>query len=227
MVIRILVAVLFPCTFLFSGKLWEQKPYSEWTQKEAFEFLEKSPWCKDQKVRRLSIPSDNRGGSSELEGLKDRHQIPKFQRYFIRFHSARPVLMALARIAILQRRQSVRQAREFVEIPPFGGSYIVVGVSLVPGEDLSELKATTTETLGPHTNLFLKGSGRKIVLERYVPPRGRSQEGYFLFPRTRDGQDLITLKDKEVRFVSLLPWLSRLDRKFKLKDMRFRGILEF
>ena len=53
-----------------------------------------------------------------------------------------------------------------------------------------ELDQANLRQLGTHTYLALKASGRRIELERYVPPReAGGREAFFLFPRTREGKD--------------------------------------
>ena len=48
---------------------------------------------------------------------------------------------------------------------------------------------------------------------------------YLIFPRFRDGVELITLKDKKVEFVTQIgPF--KIKRKFKLKDMVYNRTLE-
>ncbi len=147
----------------------------------------------------------------------------------IRFQSAKPVRMALARLSLLYRRRDHRQASELVQRQPFGDQYIVVAVSGAQGENhRRELNRANLQQLQAHTHLALKASGRHIRLERYVPPReAGGAEAFFLFYRVREGKDQVTLKEKEIRFVSQLGWRTRLDRKFKLKDMVFDGTLEF
>ena len=220
---------------LLAAKFWEKKPYEQWSKKEAIKVLEDSPWGKVQKVHSSNSPPPGTAipgpdTTPRDQGGGDRESSPFNRRslFNIRFESAKPVRMALARLSLLYRRRDHRQAKELVQRRPFGDQYIVVAVSGAQGENhRRELDQTSLRQLGNHTHLALKASGRRIELERYVPPReAGGAAGFFLFSRTRDGKDQVTLKEKEVRFVSQLGWRTRLDRKFKLKDMVFDGILE-
>ena len=220
---------------LLAAKFWEKKPYQEWAKKEAVAVLEDSPWGKLQRLHSRQAPatwSPAPGGDPEPknQGGREQESSPLNSRrwYNIRFQSAKPVRMALARIALLYRRRDHRQAGELVRRRPFGEDYIVVAVSGAKGEtDLPELNRANLHLLQAHTALVLKRSNRRIKLERYVSPReARSSEAFFLFPKMKDGKDQITLKEQEIRFVCQLSLESRLDRKFKLKNMVFRGILE-
>ncbi len=48
----------------------------------------------------------------------------------------------------------------------------------------------------------------------------------FLFPRTKEGKEALTLEEEEVRFLSTLSPKTEINRKFKLKDMVINGKLE-
>ncbi len=221
---------------LLAAKFWEEKPYEQWSKKEAIKVLEDSPWGKVQKVHSSNSPPPGTAfpGPDTTPGEKgggDRERSPMNRRrlFNIRFQSAKPVRMALARLSLLYRRRDHRQASELVQRQPFGDQYIVVAVSGAKGENhRRELNRANLQQLQAHTHLALKANGRHIRLERYVPPReAGGAEAFFLFYRVREGKDQVTLKEKEIRFVSQLGWRTRLDRKFKLKDMVFDGTLEF
>ena len=234
--IRVLVVSALIGAPLFAAKFWEKKPYEQWSQKEALKVLEDSPWGKVQKVHSSNSPppgiaSPGPDTTPRDKGGGDRESSPLNRRrlFNIRFQSAKPVRMALARLSLLYRRRDHRQAAELVQRRPFGDQYIVVAVSGSQGENHRRgLDQANLRQLGTHTYLALKASGRRIELERYVPPReAGGREAFFLFPRTREGKDQVTPKEKEIRFVSQLGWRTRLDRKFKLKNMVFDGILEY
>lgn len=221
---------------LLAAKFWERKPYEQWSKKESVAVLEDSPWGKTQKVHssnslppEIAIPGPDTTPRDRGGGDRESSRLNLRRLFNIRFQSAKPVRMALARLSLLYRRRDHRQATELIRKPPFGDQFIVVAVSGSQGENHRRvLDQANLRQLGTHTHLALKGSGRRIELKRYVPPREvGGREAFFLFPRTREGKEQVTLKEKEIRFVSQLGWRTRLDRKFKLKDMVFDGILEF
>ncbi len=234
--LKILLLFLLISVPLLAAKFWEQKPYKQWSKKEAVAVLEDSPWGKVQKVHSSNAPPPGTAypgpdTTPRDEGGGDRESSPFNRRslFNIRFQSAKPVRMALARLSLLYRKRDHRQAAELVSRLPFGDQYIVVAVEGAKGENHRRvLDRANLKQLGGHTHLELKTSGRHIMLERYVPPRETGgAAGFFLFSRTREGNNQVTLKEKEIRFVSQLGWRTRLDRKFKLKDMVFDGTLEF
>ena len=88
------------------------------------------------------------------------------------------------------------------------------------------------------SEFFLKIKGRRpIAAEAVRVPRDLARNAvdakrlrsgadiYFVFPRLRDGTEMITLKDKKVEFVSQIGPLKG-ERKFRLKDMVYTGKLE-
>ena len=195
--IRVLVVSALIGAPLFAAKFWEKKPYEQWSQEEALKVLEDSPWGKVQKVHSSNSPppgiaSPGPDTTPRDKGGGDRESSPLNRRrlFNIRFQSAKPVRMALARLSLLYRRRDHRQAAELVQRRPFGDQYIVVAVSGSQGENhRRELDQANLRQLGTHTYLALKASGRRIELERYVPPReAGGREAFFLFPRTRGRQ---------------------------------------
>jgi hypothetical protein len=86
---------------------------------------------------------------------------------------------------------------------------------------------------------FLKIKGRKpIPADAVLIPEKRSEvvdvrdgpwsaavEVYLVFPRGQKGNDVITLADKKVEFVTQIGSLN-VKKKFKLKNMVYNGELE-
>ena len=110
---------------LFAAKFWEKKPYEQWSKKEALKVLEDSPWGKVQKVHSSNSPppgiaSPGPDTTPRDKGGGDRESSPLNRRrlFNIRFQSAKPVRMALARLSLLYRRRDHRQAAELVQRRP-------------------------------------------------------------------------------------------------------------
>ena len=57
-------------------------------------------------------------------------------------------------------------------------------------------------------------------------PWAAIQEAFFVFPGFDSGEPIITLAEKEVRFVCRLDSHTKIEKKFKLKNMLFKGHLE-
>ena len=222
----LLIPLVF--TFVVAGKVWEDKPYTQWSQKETASFLQRSPWSQEQVLRdsrqSLSLPREG-SGTIGLGGGSAGSQTTS-RAYMISFLSARPMLMGLARWAVLNGTLDAEAAGEFVTANQ-SKDQIIVSVTVPPGQDFSDLRDADIDYLQETTFLHLKKSKRKIALTQYIgPSKSRSNEGLFYFPRQENGRDLITLAEGEVRFECRLNPQTKLSRKFKLKNLVFDGQLE-
>ncbi len=231
-----LIVCLLGGGVLFAKKFWAKKNYMEWSKKEVTSMLSNSPWTK---VQSYGAPGSLLGGGSSggsggppatplLPGQTvDNNNFGRnpSRRYFVRFLSAAPIRMALARRAHLQGSVSVKQVEQFVGRRPFKGQ-IVVNILVDPPTFKQQFENISTEDLKESTYLLLKKSKRKIYLEKYVSPSESKGFGaIFLFPRTENEEEWVK-KAKDVIFRCDLDPRSELDIKFKLKDMVFQGKLE-
>lgn len=197
---------------LLGKSFWEKKPFNEWSKKDVARMLLDSPWADAETF-------DVRGlNSSGMSGAQ--------RRYYIRFHSALPIRMAMARNAVLEGQATAEQAQKFVDEHP-APDYVVIGLSVATGQSRSELTRLTTELLKQGTYLQLKGSGKRIYLERYENPNEiGGGEAYLYFPRMENGQDLLKLQEKEVRLNCELDADTKINMPFSLKKMVYEGELE-
>ena len=132
--------------------------------------------------------------------------------------------MALGRLAVLSGRINGEDAEHYVKTSPYDGK-IVVAVSADSSQGRTELGNATAEFLKSDTYLYLKQSKSRIYLERYVDPaEAGGMEGFFVFPREHEGQEM--LAEKEIRFRSKLNDETELKAKFKLKKMVVNGELQ-
>jgi len=208
----LILGMLLSAVFLWGKDFWEQKPYTQWKKKDVARILLDSPWADAE--------------SFDLRGLNTAGTAGAQRRYYIRFHSALPIRMAMARNAVLEGRASEEQAQQFVDVHPAPG-YIVVGLSVATGQARAELTRLTTETLRQATYLQLKGSGRRVYLEKYESPSEvGGGEAYLYFPRFENGKDVFTLEEGEVRFNCELDRDTWINLPFKLSKMVFSGELE-
>lgn len=234
------IALVVLCTAasaaLLAADFWLEKPYTEWSEKEANKLISDSPWTQTQifqapEYGELSSTTASGagprtrnmggapGGSRGIQG-------PPTRQYLMRFQSARPVRMAVARLQMLGGSWDEQQAQAYIDADQGSGN-IVLAISVPRRQDRSELDLATTRDLQESTFLTLKKSKKKIGLERYIPPvEAGNIWGYFLFPRQENGQELVTLKEGEVQFECRLSKDTRLKRQFKLKKMVVGGKLE-
>ncbi len=239
------VAIVLACACLvYAGKYWDEVPYTEWSAKQADKVRSDSPWAS---VQNVTVALDKRGstidstttsvgtggpafggpGSPSRSGGESRvGDFARSNQYYVRFQSAKPIRMAIARLSMLNGNVDAAAAEQFVETPLAGGD-IVVMLAVAPGQDRTELDTGTTELLKNETYLICKKSKRRVQLKQYLTPaEAGGIEAVFVFPRQENGKDLISVDEKEVRFVTEFSSGTKINRKFKLQDMMFQGRLE-
>jgi len=184
-----------------------------------------------------SAPEDVFGAGGEIRQGLDRNPrrvvsaeeaiaaAGKTRSYTVRFMTARPVRMAMARYAQLGNRLSPEQAERYVSSS--GDSQrAIVAVGCLEG--IPEEFNLEAEALRGAAYLQIGKGGRKIDFEHFAAPSHTDQgEALFVFPRFENGIPLITERTKEVRFVLRLNEKVTIEAKFKPKDMQFAGNLEF
>lgn len=232
-----LAAVLSLGVLALAGD-WQDKPFTDWSQDEVRSVLSRSPWVQVQRIGRPDLRAGIGRNDSRLpEGssVGDRPtqqpsspstlERPQVQHFYSIKVMSQPVRMAMARWAMLHNGLTEEGARQFVDADLFQ-NHIVIGVSVPPGQDASELEQDS-DVLQDSTFLHVKGSDSKLLLTRYLPPSQTGQtDGMFLFPRFhQDGQPTVTPGDKEIRFECGLNRDTKLSQKFKLKKMVFRDEL--
>jgi len=145
-------------------------------------------------------------------------------RYTVRFMTAAPIRMAYAQYLLQNKQVNREQAVEYVKDAGFGDRIVVAVGNL--DQDLREFDVPA-DYLRDKVYLLLKKSKRKLNFEQYVSPvQAGRLEAFFVFPGLETGKPLVTLAEKEVRFVCKLSSQTKIEKKFKLKNMLFNGKLE-
>ena len=168
----------------------------------------------------------------------------------IRWYSALPIKQAVVKARFGSQIDPSKQAAELLKR---GQTHYVVGISGVPFPMIvrhSELADSDSQELPPirerlkeifertRFESFLKIKNREpIAAEAVRVQQDLAQNAvdaealrsaadiYLVFPRLGDAEELITLADKKVEFVTQIGPL-KVERKFKLKDMVYNGKLE-
>jgi hypothetical protein len=231
---------------VLAKEVWQGEPYMHWSQQEAVALLTNSPWAVSKPIKRegslLDQSSAPREGSGCVETTMGTMEEGADQavaqtaasasslsrgtrRYTVRFVSALPIRMAIARWAILNGRITAEQARVMLNQDPYNGN-IVVSLSASNDQDWSELNSFTTDSLAEETYLLLEKSKKRLFANRYVPPNQSGiGEALFYFPRFGDGTVSITPAEKEVSFICRLSDRTQFHREFRLKKMVYNGEL--
>ena len=229
---RFLLILVATGSVLFASvdEWYESADFGEWDEGKVEKFLEKSPWVKTTTYR----PSNPRAMRT-MGGDESRGQANVFFR--VRWFSARPVRMAMARQALsLNPQLTVEQLNDFALAPSEQVILALVldandaGFRTIQGYQRA-LQQMEGETIRPLVTLETK-SDKEFHPAAYQPPGQDGSSAKFLFPRTlADGQPLLVPGDKEVRFRFTFEAgrddKIRIDAKFKLEDMMFQGELEY
>jgi len=91
---------------------------------------------------------------------------------------------------------------------------------------MQALNSAVTSTLKNNTYLQ-RTDGKQLFLEEYIPPGKDGFGARFIFLRYPDEKLLIDPKPTEIRFVTELSRDLKVDRRFKIADMKYQGELEY
>lgn len=220
----------------------KEKPWTDWSKKEAEKMLSDSPWAQtqvetDTSQMFFSPTSDPRtmgassnDGSRLAQGSTNQSVNVSFHA---RFLSARPIRQAFVRMMELQQKpdpQTFEKLKRFAEVK--WENSIIVAVTYEStdqrylGTVMQAFNSAATGTLKNNTYLE-RSDGKRLFLEEYVPP---SKDGFgarFIFLREMNGQPFITTGAGEVRFHAQYANGIKIDRRFKIADMMYQGQVEY
>jgi hypothetical protein len=236
-------ALLFALTAATAQK--KDKPWTDWTKKDAEKMLDNSPWAQTQTDTDTSqmffSPTAPTGTGSmtqsqsvnidrSITGATNQAVNVKFH---VRFFSARPVRQALARIMELDRKppsEVVAKLHSFAELKSTDSIIVTVTFESTDqrysGVVMQAFNSAVTGTLKNDTYLQ-RNDGKQIFLEEYVPPGKDGFGARFIFLRELDGQPFIRKDSGEVRFYAKYSNGIKIDRRFKVADMIYDGELEY
>lgn len=146
-----------------------------------------------------------------------------FHPLFVRWDTSLPVRQAMARLRYQGAALASPEAQKLLESER---DHFVICIAGLPPQ-MARLATKEKDRILEEVRVesFLKIKGRPPLAAEVV--QLRTEQGWaelrILFPR-RGSQD-IRLKDKRVEFISKIS-KQKISRKFKLKDMVFKGILE-
>jgi hypothetical protein len=241
----ILCAALLSSSFAFAASSASQKqerPWTEWTQKEAEKVLSSSPWAQtqtdtDTSEMFFSPTSDSRrtgrAGTNEQARLEDGATNQAVNvKFIVRFFSARPVRRALARLIELKQKPDaamIERLHAFADLKSNESIILTLNVETTDqryaGAAMQAMSSAITATLKNDT--YLERGGKRLFLEEYVPPGKDGFGARFIFLRALNDQPFISDNSGDVRFYVKYPGGLKVDRRFKLSDMMLEGELEY
>jgi hypothetical protein len=218
------------------------KPWTEWTQKDAEKILQDSNWAAVQTDADVSEQTYS-PVPRPVEGTGALNQTTKLN-YTIHFLSAKPVRQAYLRLAELNPSKTtadqLEKMRQFVATKEFE-KVIVIAVRYASMDQRffqsahAVFSAAITNTLKNNTYLDIKGGKTpRVFLQEYQAPVANQNLGAkFFFPRFINDQPVIDAKCSEVRFYAEFPPPTgnnrpvKLDMRFKVPKFLYEGVLEF
>src|SRR5258707_994188 len=223
-----------------------QKPWGEWTQKEAQKILADSAWGHTQTetdtsqmfFSPTSDPNRSRSTSNDSSRLSQgatNQAVPL--NFRIRFFTAKPIRQAFARTIALKQATVTKQLTD--QLTAWSNAHtddwIIVAVAYdstdqrYTGPVMQAFGSATAETIKNNTYLERK-DGKRVFASDYQPPGSDGAGAKFVFARTLDGQPFLNAASGEVRFYSEFPLAKppiKIDMRFKVADMVFDGKLEY
>jgi hypothetical protein len=244
--------VLFVCSILvlLAAAVYSQKgkAWTEWNEKEAEKVLNDSAWGQtqtegggagsSQQTSAISTTTKDRernatnvrSAATSAESGETKEAPALHLR--VRFMSAKPIREAFVRMIELQGApaEKVAQIKPFVDYD--FSNFIVVTVNM-DGNDrrrmgaiTQELSATDPATFKPVTYLERK-DGKRLELMEYRAATSDGLGAKFVFARTLNGAPFLDANSGEVRFVTELGKILKINRRFKVAEMMYEGKLEY
>lgn len=221
-----------------------EKPWTDWSKKDAEKMLSDSPWAQTQTdtdtsqmfysptsdPRMTGVGTNSNTDSRLGQGATNQAVNVSFHA---RFLSARPIRQAFVRLMELQQKpdpQASEKLHRFAEVK--WENSIIVAVTFEStdqrylGTVMQAFNSATAGTLKNNTYLE-RSDGKRLFLEEYVPP---SKDGFgarFIFLRYPDEKPFIAPDTGDVRFSTQFPNGVKVDRHFKVADMMYNGELEY
>jgi hypothetical protein len=244
--LRLIVLIFLASSALLSTGVAQkaEKPWTEWSKSEVKKILDDSPWAQIQNDTdtsqmmftptsdpRINGASANSNTDSRVaQGATNQAVNVKF---IVRLFSARPIRQALARQLALQQKlpdQALAGLRQFAEVK--SENSIIVTVTYESTDQrygnkvMQALNSAVTSTLKNNTYLQ-RTDGKQLFLEEYIPPGKDGFGARFIFLRYPDEKLFVDAKTTELRFVTQLSNDMKVDRRFKIADMKYQGELEY
>ena len=244
---RVFVVCALICLFAVAAVAQKNKPWTEWTAKDAEKILNDSAWGQTQTEESGGSQSTQTSAISSTTASREKNvrsadaaatsaesgetKAPAIIHYRVRFLSAKPIRAAFVRMVELQGAPAER----VTELKPFVdrdfGNYIVVTITAEGDRrrQMSALQALSTadEKALKETTYLERKDGTRVALSQYRAPSQDGLGAKFVFPRTVDGKPFIDAAAGEVKLEIELGKALKINRRFKVSDMMYDGKLEF
>lgn len=180
---------------LWAADVWKSKKYTDWTDAEAMQILERSPWASVVSVVTGTNPQspdyDSSPSNRNTDAINDNGRT---DNYTVAWYSSIPVRQAHARLAELRGRATKEQLEQFLQ--PVTDVCLIA----VRGRNQDRLIKANKEQLLKKTYLQVKGK-EKVYASDYTAPPTPSAQAILQFPRTVNGAPILSEDDKDIEFV--------------------------
>lgn len=233
----------------------KDKPWLEWSKKDAEKILNDSAWGQTQTETDTSEmffsptkagtsstaqPTANRGTTSNQQSINDNRADRGATNqaisvnYYIRFLSAKPIRQAIVRSIELQQEKPDEALSE--RLRPYidydFSQFIVVAITFASSD--GRFSGPANQTFGSATTDTLKNKcylerkdGKRLFLMDYRVPTADGLGAKFSFTRIVDGKPFLDADSGSVRFYCELNDKIKFNMKYKLSEMMFDGKLEY
>ena len=241
------IAILALLVIFSTALAQKNKKWTDWNQKEAQKILDDSPWAKKQvetdTSQQMYSPTtaagtgpnaSQRGVNTERAVVGATNQATNVD-FLVRFFSARPTRMALARLMELgaNGKMSPDQATKLHDWAEFKSDDLIIVTVTYSGTDqrytneaMQAFASAVTATLKNDTYLQ-RSDSKQLFLQEYKPPGEDHFGARFIFEKKPGGQPFVDANTKEIRFYAKLPNGMKVDRRFKVADMMYEGQPEY
>ena len=227
-----------------SASAQKQKPWTEWSEKDAVKIMTDSAWAQTQKeITESDAPTGPGNSGSQTRNAAEatqknaesgetlgRKNMALTINYSIAFLTAKPVRQAWVRYLEIKTPETpadqAAQRKAFIDRD--FGDFIVVTLKL-EGNDKNKL-APAQKLLSGDAKAFKdtayleRKDGKRVTLVDYRVPDQMGAK--FIFPRTVEGKPFLDASSGEVRVYVELGKM-KLNRRFKVADMMYDGKLEY
>lgn len=198
-----------------------QKPWVEWSKKDAEKILADSPWSQTQTetdTAEMYYTPSNMGDTRSREEQGATNQATTL-KYYIRLFSARPVRRAYVRLLELSQSQpdeaAIEKRRAWANLAASDSIIVTVQCDSKDqrylGKAMQAFNSAVTAVL-KNTTYLERSDGTRVFLAEYAPPAKDVFGARFIFPRSLNGALFIANKDGSLRFHSEYEGKSNLDQ---------------
>jgi hypothetical protein len=206
---KLIIAVAIP--LLVGGALAQkpQKPWVEWSKKDAEKILANSPWSETQTetdTSEMFYSPSNMGDTRSREAEGATNQATSL-KYYIRLFTARPIRQAYVRLLEINQSQpdeaAVEKRRAWANLAANDSIIVTVACESTDrrylGKAMQAFNSAVTAVL-KNSAYLERNDGGRVFLGEYVPPGKDVFGARFIFPRTLNGEPFITNKGGSFRF---------------------------